>query len=120
MRKTITVDRKKMSVEDFSKAHGLTVQGDLYLRGTQITSLPDNLSVGGSLYLRGTQITSLPDNLSVGGYLDLRGTQITSLPPWTNRRRFASGGRGRNRFCSTRAPASKPNRQRSNRPWPEA
>lgn len=31
----------------------------------------------GSLDLRGTQITSLPDNLTVGGWLDLRGTQIT-------------------------------------------
>jgi hypothetical protein len=29
--------------------------------------LPNNLSVGGDLYLRGTQITSLPDNLTVGG-----------------------------------------------------
>ena len=51
--------------------------GDLDLRGTQITALPDNLTVGGSLDLRGTQITALPDNLTVGGYLDLEGTQIT-------------------------------------------
>ena len=34
-------------------------------------------SYGGYLYLRGTQIQSLPDNLTVGGYLYLRGTQIT-------------------------------------------
>jgi hypothetical protein len=54
--------------------------GSLYLRGTGITSLPDNLTVGGSLYLRGTGITSLPDNLTVGGSLYLRGTGITSLP----------------------------------------
>ena len=54
--------------------------GNLYLRGTQITSLPENLTVGGWLDLRGTQITSLPENLTVGGSLDLRGTQITSLP----------------------------------------
>ncbi len=52
----------------------------MYLRGTQITSLPDNLTVGGYLDLEGTQITSLPDNLTVGGSLDLEGTQITSLP----------------------------------------
>ena len=32
--------------------------GSLYLRGTQITALPDNLTVGGSLYLEGTQITN--------------------------------------------------------------
>ncbi len=42
---------------------------DLNLRGTGITSLPDNLSVGGYLDLKGTGITSLPDNLSVGGSL---------------------------------------------------
>ena len=34
--------------------------GNLDLRGTQITALPDNLTVGGSLYLSGTQITK-PD-----------------------------------------------------------
>ena len=54
--------------------------GSLDLRGTPITSLPDNLTVGGSLYLYGTQITSLPNNLTVGGWLDLSGTHITSLP----------------------------------------
>ena len=54
--------------------------GSLDLRGTGITSLPDNLTVGGGLYLLGTGITSLPDNLTVGGYLDLRGTGITTLP----------------------------------------
>ena len=31
--------------------------GYLYLRGIQITALPDNLTVGGSIYLQGTQIT---------------------------------------------------------------
>lgn len=33
---------------------------------------------GGWLDLRGTGITSLPDNLTVGGWLDLSGTGITS------------------------------------------
>ena len=56
------------------------VRGDLWLRRTQITELPDNLRVGGSLDLAETQITKLPDNLSVGGYLNLQGTQITELP----------------------------------------
>ena len=50
--------------------------GGLYLRGTQITALPDNLTVGGSIDLSGTQITALPDNLTVGGLLDLSGTKI--------------------------------------------
>lgn len=39
--------------------------GNLNLRGTPITSLPENLTVGGSLYLIGTQITKLPDTLKV-------------------------------------------------------
>ena len=34
---------------------------------------------GGSLYLRGTGITSLPDNLTVGGSLDLSDTGKTTL-----------------------------------------
>ena len=50
---------------------GLSVGGDLDLRGTPITALPEGLSVGGGLYLRGTQITALPEGLSVGGSLDL-------------------------------------------------
>ena len=63
-----------------SLPENLTVCGWLNLIGTQITSLPENLTVGGWLNLSGTPITSLPENLTVGGWLDLRGTQITSLP----------------------------------------
>jgi hypothetical protein len=55
-------------------------KGNLNLRNTPITSLPDNLQVGGVLDLHNTPITSLPDNLQVGGYLDLFNTKITSLP----------------------------------------
>ena len=58
----------------------LTINGNLDLRLTDITTLPDNLKVGGSLELRYTKITTLPDNLHVGGYLDLENTKITSLP----------------------------------------
>ncbi len=47
----------------------LTVEGNLYLSGTQIQSLPENLTVGGSLYLGRTQIQSLPENLTVGGII---------------------------------------------------
>ena len=67
---------EKIKVEN----NNLTVGGSLYLRGTNITELPDNLTVGGSLYLRGTKITELPDNLTVGGSLDLSETNITKLP----------------------------------------
>jgi len=52
--------------------------GALDLRGTEITSLPENLTVGGWLDLRGTEITSLPENLTVGGALDLRGMGIVN------------------------------------------
>ena len=55
-------------------------KGDLDLRDTPITSLPDNLTkVGGSLDLYGTKITSLPDNLTVEDTLILVNTPITSL-----------------------------------------
>ena len=53
-------------------------EGNLYLSGTGITTVPDNLTVGGSLDLSGTGITTLPDNLTVGGWLDLSGTGITT------------------------------------------
>ena len=38
--------------------------GYLYLRNTQITSLPSDLTVGGDLYLRNTQITELPSGFN--------------------------------------------------------
>ena len=59
---------------------GLSVGGSLNLSDTPITTLPDGLSVGGSLFLSDTPITKLPDGLRVDGYLDLQGTQITTLP----------------------------------------
>ena len=55
------------------------MEENLDLRGTGITSLPDNLTVGGSLDLIGTGITSLPGNLTVGDSLFLRGTGITDI-----------------------------------------
>ena len=59
---------------------GLNVRGSLILDLTPITSLPEGLKVEGSLYLHYTPITSLPENLTVGNCLVLYGTQITSLP----------------------------------------
>jgi len=55
-------------------------KGDLDLKGTPITSLPQGLTVGRNLYLRNTPITTLPQNLKVGGNLSLNNTPITSLP----------------------------------------
>lgn len=54
--------------------------GHLDLRGTPITSLPDNLIVGGGLHLSGTKITSLPSGLEVKADLVISDTKITSLP----------------------------------------
>ena len=59
---------------------GLTIGGSLYLSGTQITALPEGLTCGGSLYLRGTQIKALPEGLTIGGWLDLSNTPIKALP----------------------------------------
>ena len=58
----------------------LNVKGDLFLRNSKITSLPEGLKVGGDLDLGWTTITSLPKGLEVGGILDLYRTNITSLP----------------------------------------
>ena len=61
---------------------GLVIYGGLDLENcTGITSLPEGLVVGGSLYLENCiGITSLPNDLAVGCNLYLRGTGITSLP----------------------------------------
>ena len=42
------------------------IDGDLDLRGTCITALPDGLTVGGDLDLRGTGITALPASIRLG------------------------------------------------------
>ena len=70
----------KLTLEEAKAMMDRNNDGNLYLRGTKITALPDNLTVGGWLDLRGTEITALPDSLTVGGGLDLRGTEITALP----------------------------------------
>ena len=56
------MEKKNITMADFFKKVGKTEKG----------------IKGGSLDLRGTGITSLPDNLTVGGWLDLSGTGITS------------------------------------------
>ena len=67
--KTKAAVEKLLGVTVEQNGNSFSYKGSLYLRGTQITALPENLNVGGSLYLRGTQITALPENLNVGGYL---------------------------------------------------
>ena len=58
----------------------LNVKGDLYLRDSKITSLPEGLKVRGNLNLGFSKITSLPEGLNVRGNLDIYWTDITSLP----------------------------------------
>ena len=65
------------TIDDDLSVH---VEGNLDLRNTSVTYLPDGLRVGRSLDLNKTPITHLPDGLRVGGYLDLSGTPITHLP----------------------------------------
>lgn len=59
---------------------GLTVIGNLDLSYSQIAKLPNGLTVGGWLCVKCTKIKELPDNLSVGGSLYLGSTQIKKLP----------------------------------------
>jgi hypothetical protein len=58
----------------------LTIDGDLDLCGSKITSLPDNLYVSGYLDLRNTGIRVLPDNLQVGSWLDLDYSLVEEIP----------------------------------------
>ncbi len=59
----------------------LTIDGDLDLAFSQITSLPEGLEVKGDLDLNRSEITSLPRGLKVGGNLNLIDCkEITSLP----------------------------------------
>jgi len=56
-------------------------EGDLVLRHTNITKLPNNLYVDGVLDLYGCKrLTKLPDNLYVGGYFSIEETNIEELP----------------------------------------
>jgi len=71
------VEGRELVLEDGQR---FNLDGDIDLRGTGITTLPDNLTVGESLDLCGTGVTALPDNLTVGDSLDLRGTGISTLP----------------------------------------
>ena len=74
----VSSSENPLSLDMGSVKEMMDEDGSLDLRGTQITSLPDNLTVGGSLYLYGTPITSLPENLTVGGWIDIRKTPIES------------------------------------------
>ena len=54
--------------------------GNLDLRGSNITKLPDGLVVNGSLNLAATPIAKLPNGLVVNDFLDISETQIAEIP----------------------------------------
>jgi hypothetical protein len=58
----------------------IRLDGDLWLAGTKVASLPKGLRVGGSLYLEGSLITALPEGLHVEGNLSVDGLPIIRLP----------------------------------------
>jgi len=59
----------------------LYVDRTLSLTGcSELTELPDNLYVGEDLYLKNSNITKLPDNLYVGESLMITGTNIKEIP----------------------------------------
>jgi len=58
----------------------LNVKGNLDLKYSEITSLPEGLKVGGWMSLGHSKIESLPEGLKVGGNFSLTYTEITSLP----------------------------------------
>ena len=76
----INIDGKFYTPSEFQNLKNLKVVGDLDLRGTKVTSLPDGLEVSGYLDLKNTKITSLPAGLKVGKSLFMSFTNITSLP----------------------------------------
>src|ERR1017187_2853093 len=82
---TRDIERAKQLTAQFYKELESTnqVTGDLLedlLKFNPKFKIPDNLTVNGDLWLSNTSITSLPDNLTVNGYLNLSNTLITSLP----------------------------------------
>jgi len=78
----VVVDGNPMTIVDFLKLENLTVKGDLEIvKNPLLTELPAGLKVVGDLDLRDTKITKLPDGLEVGGYLMLNRTKtIKELP----------------------------------------
>jgi hypothetical protein len=65
------------------------VEGDLYLKNKNLTSLPEsfgNLKIGGSLWLENNNLTSLPEsfgNLKIGGDTEMDeipSTQSDEIP----------------------------------------
>lgn len=54
--------------------------GNLDLRYTYVTGLPEGLMIPGYLDLSNTPITTLPKNIVVGDWIDLSNSAITSLP----------------------------------------
>ena len=57
-----------------------TVGGDITLRDSPITSLPDNLTVNGDLCLCNLPLHTLPKGLTVKGYLCISNSPVSTIP----------------------------------------
>lgn len=72
---------KRLQLQFTISCDGYTIiNGDLDLRGTGVTYLPERLVVGGSLLMSGCPIAILPMDLTVFHDLDLSLSHITSIP----------------------------------------
>lgn len=60
---------------------GLKVDGDLYIKGSEIKSLPANMKIGGDMFIvRCKNLKSLPSGLVVEGELMIAKSGVSSLP----------------------------------------
>lgn len=63
---------------------GVHIDGDLHIvtvrHGITTDQLPSGLTVAGDMYVRGFSNRKLPDALQVGRWIDVRQTKIASLP----------------------------------------
>lgn len=57
-----------------------TLNGNVLIPGTAISSLPDNLTINGDFDISNTKLKQLPKNLKVNGILNVKGTGI-KVPP---------------------------------------
>jgi hypothetical protein len=60
---------------------GLSVQNDMDISHTQVTSIPTGLRLLGSLSAEGAPIVGIGAGVEVGGYLSISRTNIEFLPP---------------------------------------
>ena len=77
-----TEQRKRIDFQRVQEYIKKGSKGDLNLRGTFLTKLPDNLTkVGGGLDVSHSPIEDLNNLEYVGGFLNAHSSKLKSLPP---------------------------------------